>query len=572
MHRRPKVELSSERRERTFIKITLGVVVGLVLLIGGIWVAYDGYVRWQEKRLVRSAEMALQQGDTRSASLAARAVLQSKPGSIGAARVMGQLAERAGDRAAIDWRRKVAESSDHTNEDTLAWARAALQFSDTATAERALTRLDEAGRQTAGFHAVSALLAQTRREEDKADQAWVEALRLAPNEKAYQLQLGILRLSSRDADRHAAGERILQELRTTPEHRSVATRALINDAIARQESNEKLLSLARELQGYAEATQSDRLLLLDFLHQFKSPDFIPYLTEFEKNAWGKPAALTQLLSWMSTRNLNLLAVDFVKTLPAAELEKWPVPLGLADVYLHLGDWAKLEALTKNGNWKQSDFLRHAFAARALRGQDKPAATEREWSAAVKDASTRSAAILSLVQMTAEWGWTNEAVDLLWTLAKHPDKQNEAFASLYKHYAKTQDTQGLYRLMVRLAELQPDNLDIKNNLAQIGLLLNAQPDDARRIAAEIHRKAPSNAAYTATYAYSLLTKGDARGAVAVMKTLPEEQLRDPAIGTYYGIFLAAVKDQQGRAFLDLAQKATLLPEEKELVAKAESSLR
>jgi predicted Zn-dependent protease len=127
-------------------------------------------------------------------------------------------------------------------------------------------------------------------------------------------------------------------------------------------------------------------------------------------------------------------------------------------------------------------------------------------------------------------------------------------------------------MSRLSELEPNNLDIKNNLAQIGLLLNAKPEEARRMAAEIYRQAPGNAAYAATYAYSLLSKGDARGAVAVMQSLSQEQLRDPAVGTYYGIFLAAAKDERARAFLELAQQATLLPEEKALVEKAGNALR
>lgn len=312
------VELSSERRERTFIKLSLGLLVGLFLLIWGIWGGHDAYIRWQEKRLLRRADLALQQGDMRNASLAAGAILQSSPDSVGAARVVAQLAERTGDRAAIDWRRKVANSPAHNTEDVLAWARAAVQFQDAATAERALARVDEAGQQTAGYFAVSALLAQSRRQDEKADHFWTEALRCAPNEKADQMQFGIPRLPSRDPAKHSSGERILQELRNTPENRAMATRALINDAIARREREEKLLTLARELQAYPEATLSDRLLYLDFLHQFKSPEFISYLTELEKTAAAIPFALTQLISWMSTRNLNLLAVDFLKTLSAAD--------------------------------------------------------------------------------------------------------------------------------------------------------------------------------------------------------------------------------------------------------------
>ena len=34
-----------------------------------------------------------------------------------------------------------------------------------------------------------------------------------------------------------------------------------------------------------------------------------------------------------------------------------------------------------------------------------------------------------------------------------------------------------------SEIDPQNLNVQNNLAQISLLLNATPDDARRMAAE-----------------------------------------------------------------------------------------
>jgi hypothetical protein len=49
------------------------------------------------------------------------------------------------------------------------------------------------------------------------------------------------------------------------------------------------------------------------------------------------------------------------------------------------------------------------------------------------------------------------------------------------------------------------------------------------------------------------------------------LRDPAISAYYGICLAAGRDERARTYLELGQKATLLPEEKALMEKASASL-
>src|SRR5438477_3613345 len=273
---------------------------------------------------------------------------------------------------------------------------------------------------------------------------------------------------------------------------------------------------------------------------------------------------------MTTNNLSLLALDYSKGLPAESLRNWPVPLAMANIYLRLREWQNLEALTAKANWGRLEFLRHAYLARALRAEDKPAAAEHEWSAALKDA-TSSESLVLLIQPVSEWGWENETTDLLWALSKHPEKQNDAFVALYQHYAKALDTQGLYRVLVRLSELDPTNLNVQNNLAQVSLLLNANPDDARKAAADVYHKSPANPAYMTTYAYSLLTQGNAKEALRIMSSLSREQLSDPSISTYYGIFLAANGDEKARTYLDFAKQATLLPEEKALIDKAYASV-
>jgi hypothetical protein len=570
-NRAVQLELSHQRKERLFLKLSLGGLIGLVLLIVAFWAGHRAYVRWQERRLVRTAMFAMERGDERTASLAARNVLDMKQSSAGAARIMAQIAEHAGDPIALDWRRKVSEFLPGSTDDRLAWARCALQFHDTLTAERALSQLDEAARQTAAYHAVAAQLAQVRRDDQTAEREWSEAARLAPTDKANQLQLGMVQLRSADAIRHASGEQMLQELREDPSQRAPATRALISDGIARRQNAPVLLQLARDLQAYPEATLADRLVFLDMLHQLQDPEFSSYLEILEKTVATNPNELGGLLSWMSQNNLNLLALDYLKGIPSAGLEKWPLPLNVAQIHARLSDWRRLESITKNGNWRQFDFLRHAFLARALRGEDKPAAAEHEWAAALKGGSAQTQSTLVLLETVSEWGWDSEAVDLLWALAKYPEKQREAFQTLYRYYTKTGNTQGLYRVLVRLSDLDAGNLDVQNNLAQISLLLNAKPEESRRIAADVYRKEPSNPAYATTYAYSLLSKGDAEGAGKVMSSIGEEQLRDPAISAYYGICLAALKDQRAREFLDAGRKAPLLPEERDLIDKTLANL-
>ena len=189
---------------------------------------------------------------------------------------------------------------------------------------------------------------------------------------------------------------------------------------------------------------------------------------------------------------------------------------------------------------------------------------------MKDATSTESLEL-LIQPITEWGWEKEATDLLWALSKHPEKQKDAFVALYQHYAKTADTQGLYRVLVRLSELDSTNVNVQNNLAQVSLLLKANPDQARRAAANVYHAAPTNPAYITTFAYSLLTQGNAKEAVRIMSGLNQEQLSDPSISAYYGICLAANGDEKARAYLDFGKQANLLPEEKALINKAYATL-
>jgi hypothetical protein len=60
----------------------------------------------------------------------------------------------------------------------------------------------------------------------------------------------------------------------------------------------------------------------------------------------------------------------------------------------------------------------------------------------------------------------------------------------------------------------------------------------------------------------------------MKSIPEAQLRnDASLAAYYGVVLAAAGDTaSAREYLALSSTAKLLPEEKALVAKAQSNVK
>jgi tetratricopeptide repeat protein len=567
------VEQTVERTQRTFIKLFLIALGAVIFLASTIWGGRDLYVRWQEKRLVRRATAELQRGNDREASLAARTILEMNASSSAAARIMAQLAERRGERSALDWRRKVAQEEPQSVPDALALARCALHFNDLATARQTLDAVDKNGRNTAEFHGARAVLAQKMKEDEKAEEEWSEAIRLAPQDSSYRLQLATLRLRSKEPERRKSGEEMLNELRADPTQRVPATRALIMNGAAQHIGNDVMLTMAQELQAYPEATFNDRILYLDILRQLRSPEFTKWLTSFEQDADSDPVKLTALISWMATNGQGLLAIDFVRSLPPEALAKWPVPIAVAEAYATLRDWAALETWVTNKDWGQSDFMRHAYLALALRNQDKTEAADKEWAAAEKQAATQPMFLSMLTRATSEWRWKKEWLELLWTLTKYPETQFEALQNLYQNYSDDRDTSGLYRVLVRLAELMPEDEAIQNNLAQVCLLLNADMEHARKLAAEIYRKQGSTPAYAATYAFALYTNGDITGALKIMSQLSPTQLREPAVAAYYGIFLTAAGDSQNaRDYLKLGSTAQLLPEEKTLLTKAANSVK
>lgn len=567
------METFSARTERTYIKLLVWIFGGLGLIVLLSWGGCQAYTTTQERRLIRRAAAYMSGGDLKAASLSAKRAIQMNPESAGAARMMAEIAEKAGERSALDWRRKVVELEPNSGADQIALAVSALRLKEVKIAEKALASVDDTSRQTADYHAAAAHFAEAQGATPQARDSWMKAVQLAPENASFQLQLALARLALPAAEERQGGLAALNSLRANPAERAAAARALVLDGITRGSDPIEVRNLAQELQGYPEATFRDRTLFLEVLRRLNAPQFTSYLTETQAEASKDPVNLGALFDWMNGNALSLVAIDFAKTLPAELTAKWPVPFQLATAHSRLGDWAAVERLTRSGGWGQYEFLRRAFLARALRATDKLVAAEREWAAATKEASAKGEALLALARTVSDWGWGKEIVELLWTLTKFPARETETLSFLYGHYAKANDTQGLYRVLLRMAEKNPDDLNVQNNLAQTSLLLGAEPDRARKLAAETHKKDPNNPSYVSTYAFSLYTKGDANAALQAMNGLTEEQLRQPAISAYYGVFLASGGDvTRARMFLDLGEKAALLPEEKALVEQARKRLQ
>ena len=568
-----QLEIQSEKNERRFIELIVGGLVGAVLVVIFVQVGLSLFHRWQEQHLIRKAGAYISGGDSNAAALSARRALQINPRSVEATRVMAQIAELSDGHAALEWRRKVCELEPRNTNDALALIRTALRLNDLPTAEKTLNDLEPKANHIAAYHAASGRLAEMKKDIPGAERHWTKANEIETDNTAYQFQLALVQLETNDQSKRESARQVLEHLRADPKQRAAATRTLIIDELARNLSMDRVQLLSSELQNYSEALFSDRLLYLEILKRRRDSKFTNYLDTLKQDSKSNPTDLASLLSWMTNNEMSPEVIEFSKTLPPESLAIWPVPLSLTEAYVKLNDWPALERFAKSTEWAAFDFLRHAYLCRALRSQEKKLAADEEWLAAQRECSTNPRALLSLADITATWGWENETLDLLWTLSKIEDTKLEALQTLYQHYKKLGDTAGLYRTLRRLVEALPSDLALQNNLAQISLLLGTDSERARKVAAEINGKDPRNGAYASTYAFSLYTNGDVGGALEAMDKLSADQLREPSVAAYYGIVLvAAGQREKARQYLRRAAETKLLPEEKALVAKAESTLQ
>ncbi len=565
------LELLQERTEKTYIRLWLIIIGALCLLVALSWGGHRLYVRWQEHKLMRQAHVAFDKNDLRWATMAAQRAYAVDPKSADACRTLAAIAEKQNVPEALDWRRRVVALLPDSLPDRVALVECALRFKQPAIAAEALARVPVAQQNDASYHTTAAHLALTKKDFAAAEKHLETAVRLAPNEARRELELAEFQIRSDDAAKREAGRVRAEKLKHNPELKLTALHILINDAVARRNDTASL-ELAKELDAFPEATFADRVLALNILRGLKDPAFTGALTRLQSESAESADKAVRLINWMNSHGLALLAIDWSKRLPPEMLGSVPLRFALADAYVRLRDWVALQGMLQGGSWERGEPIRRALLAKAARETGDDMGFEKNWVAAVGAAENDPARLNLLQTIAFQWNWPEKATAVLWMLAENRDAQRDALQALYRYYAEQRDTTGLYRALSRLVSVIPEDPAVRNNFAQISLLLKAETFRARGMARDLHEAHPHNAAYASTYAFALFQSGDVKGAVKLMGKLTPEQLRDPAVAAYYAILLAAAgQNDAATEYFGLAEEAKLLPEEEELVAKAKASL-
>ena len=564
-------EITLRKTERVYVRLSLGIILGLVLLVAACWGGRRFYVRWQEHKLMRQAHVAYDKADFRWAAMAAQRAYALDPKSADACRTLADIAQRQGGDQAIEWRRRAVAIDPSSFADRLALANTALHFSQPTIAAEALAPIPTAQQNDAAYQAAMARIALTKSDTAAARTHFAAAARFAPNDARHALELAEFQLHSDERAERALGHATATKLKSDPKVGLDALHVLITNTLARREDDESV-ALAKELDAFPDAPPVDRLLALGVLKQFNDPAFTAALTRFEAKSKDSAESAARLINWMNARGLALLALNWSRELPPEMLSNLTLRFALADAYVQARDWPALTAMLKRDSWQGVEPFRLALEAKVAREMGDYDTCEKNWAEAVAKAENNNDKLDILQRLAFQWHWPEKGVAVLWLLAENPGTKQAALQALYNYYAGARDTSGLYRALTRLIEVMPDDPMVKNNYAQIALLLHADLIRAQTLAHEVHELHPENPAFASTYAFSLFQHDDLKGALKVMNGLTPAQLQDPSVATYYGIILAAAGEKpQAVRFLDAAGRAKLLPEEEALVAQARRTL-
>jgi hypothetical protein len=544
------------------------IIVALaVLVLVGLWSSgRPAYRRYKEARALRQAVTFLERGDLASASLSVRQVLVLNPRSLEACRLMAELASLTGAPQALDWRRRIVELSP-TPENRMALARTAVavQPRPYPLAAQILVELAPTCSNSVPFHVLSAELALKTGLIAEAEAQFLTATLLEPTNELHWLNLAVVRLLSTNATTAAAGRSALE--RFAARTNLLALRSLVVDSL--NHSNLSVAeSLSRQLLARPHSPLEDQLQHLGILRAERATDFPNSLASVQRETETNAGAIYAVSSWMRQHELAPEALSWVRQCPAGVREQMPVQLATTDLLVSIGDWKGLEQFLDNGNWKEVEFLRLAWLSEAAGAQNNHTESERQWRLALHEAGERLGPLSSLLAFASSRQHPDLREDLLWRIVRQFPRERWAAQALGQLYYSAGDTRGLQKLWAWVARRDAHDFEARNNWAATSLLLNLDLPRAHQVAGENYAARPADPIIAATYAFSLHLQHRTQEGLAVFEKLDTRTLADPTVSLYYGLLLAAQNQAtKAGAYLDAGARASLLPEEKELLRAA-----
>jgi len=548
-----------------------------IVLLGIASFSYGSklYTDWHERRLLHRAESLLQEEKFDQAAQNARKVLTVDPNSVPARYILAEAAEKQNLEEAVLWRAQIAQLLPKDPDSQLNLASAALRFGQIDLARKALNDVVPNYRGSAAFHVVAGWLARAEGNLAEQEAQFAAAVKEEPGNDLYQFNLAALQIQSTDMEKSAKTRAGLDRLSKVAPFRTGALRALLNDAVAR---NDLAVAdnFAQQLQMSQEVTFADYLLCLTFFRKLDEKKLRPLLERVKAFAVRNPSDLASLMSWMNENGLAEEVVKWIDKLSKDELTFPPVSIAVAATYANTKNWSRLRRWTGTGSWGDSDYLRIAYQAIATRkSQSRNGGTEHTefeklWRSAEEATNEQPEHELDLARLASKWNLEKESEQLWMRVAKNPPMRREALDALRRLYRTNDNLKELYDTLQRLHESSPTEAPITADLARLGFNIEQNTKESHDLAKEAYDRAPNELNCAVTYAFSLYRLGRSAEGLGIIQRLPPDQLHDPHAAVYVALLLADAGQIEGaKEYIAAADARKIYLEEKKLLDEAKN---
>jgi len=567
-----------QRQVRVARLAVIVAVSAIAFLLGIVLFSYGSrlYEDWRETRLLDRATALLQEGKLSKAAQTARELVARHPDFVPALYVLAEAAEKQNREEAVSWRQQIARLLPTDLDSQLNLASAALRFGKLDLARQALDRVPANDRDSAAYHVVAGWLARAEGNFAGQEEQFAAAVKKEPGNDLYQFNLAALQIRSKDSEKSARARDTLQRLSKVAPYRTGALRALLNDAVARND-RAAADSFAQQLQMSPEITFGDYLLCLNFYRKLDEKKFRLVLERVKPFAARDPANLAALMDWMNQNGLAGDVVKWIDKLPAAELNSTPTAEAVADAYATTKNWSRLKRWTRTGAWGDSEYLRLAYQAIATR-QSRPRTGndsdefETLWRSAEQSANEQPEHELSLARLASKWDLEKESEELWWRVAKSASSRREALEWLRRLCRAENETAKLYDVLQRIHDSSPTEAPITADLARLGLNIGQNTEQSHQLAKEAYDREPNEVNCAVTYAFSLSRLGKNSEGLAIIESLPPEQLHDPHAAVYVALLLAEAGQAEAASdYIAAGDDAEIYPEEEKLLDEAKARL-
>jgi predicted Zn-dependent protease len=543
-----------------------GLGLGLFLLTYGP----ETYSGWRETRLLKRASALLAQQDFEGAASVARDVVQKRPDSLPAFAILAEASEKQNRPETVTWRAQIARLRPQDLDSQLNLASAALRFGELDAAGKALENVAPADRERAAYHVVAGWLARAQGNDADVEQHFAAAVSQEPGNDLYRFNLAVLRIRSDVPAKSDESRKVLERLGKVPEFHTGSLRALLGDAVQRNEL-ERADTLAQDLQMSQQVTFADYLLCLEFYRKLDQAKFSALLEKVRPVAARSPADLALLMEWLNENGLAADVLKWMEKLPAEVTTKPPPAIAIADAYVRGKNWSRLKRWTRNGAWGESEYLRLAYQAYGSK-QSRQSAADAEfsslWHSAERAAADRPDREIHLARLAGKWDFSVEAEQLWLRVSKDAPSRREALDALFRIYRAKNDLPNLYRTAKRLHESSPNEPSVAADYARLALLVDQNTAEGHRVSKEAYERAPTEVKVAMTYAFSLYGLGRSADGIEIMKKLPPAELHDPHAAVYAAVLLLDENQiAAAQGYLTAAQAGPIFPEEKKLLDEA-----